>query len=83
MPLLVAIPDIHHDWDWALAVIARYGPDTRFVFTGDYVDYKRSRTYNHKQSCDFLNQTMEQLGDRATWLLGNHDAQYHPVEPGT
>lgn len=79
MSTLVVIPDIHQDWDWAAAIIESYGPDQRFVFTGDYYDFRRARTYSHEEACDKLRYWMNQLEDRAVWLMGNHDAQYHPL----
>lgn len=79
MSPLVVIPDVHQDWDWVESILSSYGSQQRFLFTGDYFDYRRVRAYSHLQSCDKLRYWMDRLGDRATWLLGNHDAQYHPL----
>jgi hypothetical protein len=81
MSTLVVIPDIHHDWDWVEQILDFYGgeDDVRYIFLGDYFEYKRSRTYNHLQSLEWLIKTINRLGDRANWLIGNHDLHYHPV----
>src|SRR6187402_1920875 len=49
-PMLVIIPDVHHDWDWVRKILAQYDADTRYVFLGDYLDYKRTFTYDHLES---------------------------------
>jgi len=77
--ILVVIPDVHHDWDWVEAIVKTYGPNAEYVFLGDYFDYKKNRTYNHLESLALLKHWVVVLGERATWLIGNHDLQYHPL----
>jgi hypothetical protein len=77
--VLVVVPDVHQDWDWVYRVLNVYGQGASFVFLGDYFDYKRSRTYDHRESLTILKTLMDTLASRATWLLGNHDMHYHPI----
>lgn len=50
------------------------------VFLGDYFDCfeipDNIDYYSMSKTCEWLNEKFEEFGDRATWLLGNHDCSY-------
>jgi hypothetical protein len=50
------------------------------VFLGDYFDcfehVDNERYFSVRYVCGWLNDKRKELGDKATWLLGNHDLAY-------
>ena len=76
------IPDVHQDIAWAERILAKEdsgdsAPDL-IVFLGDYFDSHRppgDRT-GVAATCAWLTAARARLGDRAVFLLGNHDIQY-------
>lgn len=78
------IPDIHQDIGWAKRIL--WEEEDRcdnVVFLGDYFDTFKDpdnvKIYSIKNTCLWLNETKERLGDRAVWLIGNHDVSYMSV----
>lgn len=79
----LVIPDVHQDIAWVDRVLARESNFDRVVFLGDYFDTRSPLTFgpNVKATCAYLEKLRAELGDRATFLLGNHDIQYLEAKP--
>jgi len=77
------IPDVHQDIPWLDRILGRETDWGRVIFLGDYFDSKqplRLRT-GVGATCDYLNKLHRELGNRAVFLLGNHDIQYLEAKP--
>jgi len=76
---VLIIPDIHQCTRFANHALENNEYD-HVVFLGDYFDCFESPGINGRVSiedmCEWLNDKYESLGDKATWLLGNHDVSY-------
>jgi 3',5'-cyclic AMP phosphodiesterase CpdA len=76
------IPDVHQDIAWVERILMRedagdVSPDL-IVFLGDYFDSRRPVTQRAgtAETCVYLDALRVRLGERAIFLLGNHDVQY-------
>lgn len=77
------IPDVHQDIPWLDRILKQETDWDRVVFLGDYFDSKkpvRLRT-GVAATCFYLNKMRADLGERAVFLLGNHDIQYLEAKP--
>ena len=76
---ILIIPDIHQCIGFANKALELVDFD-HVVFLGDYFDCFEIPDnvwhYSMERTCEWLNKTKERLGDRAVWLLGNHDLAY-------
>lgn len=72
------IPDVHQGIGWVERVLAREQEADRIVFLGDYFDSRRPATQRAgiAETCVYLDALRVRLGERAIFLLGNHDVQY-------
>jgi 3',5'-cyclic AMP phosphodiesterase CpdA len=83
----LVIPDVHQNIAWVdLVLLAEDTPPLRpdlIVFLGDYFDAIRKdpERASLAATCAWLNATKARLGDRAIFLLGNHDIQYLEAKP--
>lgn len=75
---VLLVPDIHQD-----VYFAEKALELNFdhvVFMGDYFDTLKEidneKIYGMKAMCEWLSDKYIELGDRATWLIGNHDVSY-------
>lgn len=81
------IPDIHQNLSWVERVLAKEDVAPRrpdlIVFLGDYFDSHRpsEERATVAATCAWLNAAHERLGQRAVFLLGNHDVQYLEAKP--
>lgn len=78
---MVIVPDLHQKTGFADAILARERDWDHIVFMGDYFDCfedpNRDPGYSGmKGTVEWCNQKFHELGDQATWLLGNHDLAY-------
>jgi predicted phosphodiesterase len=77
---IVIIPDIHQCLGFANRVLEAQPDAEHYVFLGDYIDcFERpdnKEYFSVRWTCDWLNNKFNELGNRATWLLGNHDLAY-------
>lgn len=87
---VVVIPDIHQCIRFVDEILKNenlYEVDdsTHIVFLGDYFDcFEKPDGVNYLtmfQMCQWINDTYEKLGDKATWLFGNHDMAYFATYP--
>lgn len=81
----LVIPDVHQDVAWVRRVLAQEAMQSwdRVVFLGDYFDTRtplKMRT-GVDATCAYLEKLRHELGDRAVFLLGNHDIQYLEAKP--
>lgn len=72
------IPDVHQNiWFIRKALESNWD---RVVFMGDYLDCAQSwidgKYIGYKKFLKELVVLIEELGDKATWLVGNHDVSY-------
>ena len=86
----LVIPDVHQDLAWVERVLARENadgtatdsaappPPDRIVFLGDYFDSHRPprERASVADTCAWLNDARRRFGERAVFILGNHDIQY-------
>ena len=75
---VLIIPDIHQNLKFANAALEQ---DFDYVvFLGDYFDcfehIDNEEYYSVRYVCGWLNDKFKGLGDKAVWLLGNHDLAY-------
>ncbi len=70
---LLVLPDVHHKWGRAEAVIAAERPDAT-LFLGDYFDDRGDAAADARATAGWLRASVED-GSR-THLLGNHDIHY-------
>jgi len=78
---VVIIPDIHQHIGIVERILKQVGEDYDYVvFLGDYFDCFETPdnkvTYSIEKTCEWLNNKYKELGDKAIWLLGNHDMAY-------
>lgn len=91
----LVIPDVHQDLAWVERILARENaegtaadpgapprPDL-VVFLGDYFDSRRSPAEHATvaDTCAWLDAARTRFGERAVFLLGNHDIQYLEARP--
>lgn len=79
-------PDVHQDIAWVERVLAREkvfgsvsaGAPDLVVFLGDCFDSRQppERRASVVETCAYFDALRARLGDRAVFLLGNHDVQY-------
>lgn len=67
------IPDIHQKIKKADLIFKKESFD-RVVFLGDYFDCLEGEGI--KETCEWLRNKFYELGDKAVWLIGNHDVPY-------
>jgi hypothetical protein len=78
----LVIPDVHQDIAWVERIFAKEDNGTAkpdlIVFLGDYFDSRRppEERAGVEATCAYLEELRRRLGDRAVFLLGNHDVQY-------
>lgn len=89
------IPDVHQDLAWVERILARENvdgtatdpvappPPDRIVFLGDYFDSHRKPQDRAGVAdiCAWLDAARRRFGERAVFLLGNHDIQYLEARP--
>lgn len=77
---ITIIPDVHQMCGWVDLILEKEKDSNHFVFLGDWFDTFRQpdggMCFGFSQTCIWLNERFEELGDKATWLLGNHDCAY-------
>lgn len=77
---VLIIPDIHQNIKFADDLLERESGFDHVVFLGDYFDTFREidgeNFLNFKDTCAWLSGHRKTLGDKATWLVGNHDIPY-------
>jgi len=77
---ILIIPDIHQDLDFAdHAIKNEEGNFDYIIFLGDYFDThkKDDSVYPVKDVCFWLLQKQKDYGERAKFIIGNHDLQYY------
>ena len=77
------IPDVHQNIAWVERIFARETDYDLVVFLGDYFDSHlppKLRT-SVSDTCAYLDKTRRELGERAVFMLGNHDIQYLEAKP--
>jgi len=76
---ILVIPDIHQCLDFADRAL-KAEPFDHVVFLGDYFDCfetpDNQKYFSVAKTCEWLNEKYDELGDKATWLVGNHDLSY-------
>jgi len=76
---ILIIPDIHQCLSFADKAL-KAEPFDHVVFLGDYFDCFEEpdnvKYFSVENTCAWLNQKYNELGDKATWLVGNHDLSY-------
>lgn len=78
---IVIVSDSHQNiGGYAQLILDCESDADHFIFLGDYFDTFRTPDgaiiYGMEQTCCWLNETFEKLGDKAVWLAGNHDIAY-------
>ncbi len=78
---VLLIPDIHQDIDFANRCLDR--DFDHVVFMGDYMDSRAKkgqvdnrRIYSKQNALKWISNKRKELGNKATWLIGNHDLSY-------
>ena len=73
--MTVYIPDIHQDIEFVNRILYNHSSADKYIFLGDYWD-----TFDQNLDIvDFSHKLLtiwEKLGDKAVWLIGNHDIAY-------
>lgn len=70
------IPDIHQHVGWADSILLRHETEVdKIIFLGDYFD-DFNPPYGVLETAAWLIATKERLGEKAIFLLGNHDLPY-------
>lgn len=91
----LVIPDVHQDLAWVERVLAHESangtatdpasppPPDGIVFLGDYFDSHRKpqERASVADTCAWLDAARRRFGERAVFLLGNHDLQYLEARP--
>lgn len=87
MPLVantcLIIPDVHQNIAWVDRVLSKENTADKVVFLGDYFDTRKPaqpRT-GVGATCLYLTKIFQELGEKAVFLLGNHDIQYLEAKP--
>lgn len=74
----VIIFDIHQNIAYAEKCLSEDAD--HYLFIGDYfdtrVDIDGKKIFGFEATCEWLNRKFYELGDKAVWLLGNHDLAY-------
>lgn len=78
---ILIIPDIHQRIEGFAQPILDHelGACDHVVFLGDMFDcFKPGENgyVSFQKTCEWVNKTFQELGKKATWLLGNHDCAY-------
>jgi predicted phosphodiesterase len=78
---VLLIPDSHQNLWFIRKALADYVDNVdHVVFMGDYFDthfeINNITHFGMKHTIQYLMDTSKSLGDKATWLIGNHDATY-------
>jgi len=77
---VLIIPDIHQCVGWANGILTRENNVDHIVFLGDYFDcFEKPDNkwyFSMENTCAWINIKFEELGEKATWLIGNHDYSY-------
>lgn len=75
---VVIISDIHQNLWYANKCLEE--PADYYVFLGDYFDTHKNidnkKIFGFESVCNWANQKFYELGEKAIWLLGNHDLSY-------
>lgn len=78
--MIVIIPDIHQRLSFPERILRDYPDAERYIFLGDYFDpygpVDNVHIYDARSTCEWLNEKWQALGEKATWLIGNHDLSY-------
>lgn len=83
----LVVPDVHQDLAWVARILAKEdttpAPPDLVVFLGDYFDTHRKPRERASaiDTCAWLDAARERFGERAVFLLGNHDIQYLEARP--
>ena len=78
---VMVVPDIHQDIEFLEGIHKAITKEqfSRVIFLGDYFDAYREEMDDlgvFRSYCRLLNSLFENLGERATFLCGNHDLPY-------
>lgn len=77
---VLILGDIHQDIGYANRCLELESDFDRVVFLGDFFDTFKTPDgaiiYGVTQTCVWINEKFEELGDKAVWLCGNHDCAY-------
>lgn len=71
------VPDIHQNIGWANSILEReLSLVDHIVFLGDYFDSRRKNVHGVRETAIWLKAMKSALGEKVTFLLGNHDIPY-------
>lgn len=77
---ILIIFDIHQNIGEYVEPILEREYFDHLIWGGDFFDTFKTPDnviiYSISQTCEWINEKLEELGDRATWLIGNHDCAY-------
>jgi hypothetical protein len=71
---VLIIPDVHQDIDFVRTALQE--TYDHVVFIGDWFDTLRDDVFGFEETVNAVNSIFDMLGDKATWLPGNHDIAY-------
>lgn len=78
---ILIIPDIHQNIGFVDTILLKEKDWNKIVFLGDYFDSietpsSDNKIYSFKNTCKWINKKYLEFGEKAIWLLGNHDCSY-------
>lgn len=71
---VLIIPDVHQDIDFVRTALQE--TYDHVVFIGDWFDTFKTDVFGFEETVNAVNSIFDMLGDKATWLVGNHDIAY-------
>lgn len=72
---ILVLPDIHNRIEEAQHVLETY-PHDKLIFLGDVFDQFDDNADDAFKTARWFKEQIQKYGDKAVWLLGNHDAPY-------